>query len=89
MPQYVHPGLSRAGDDADSSVELVVVPVTGQDEQVKEAVRNHGGTYSEEPLGFLAVELPTSAIDSFTTVEAIRSITPADATIRDQSQGNL
>ena len=88
MPEYVHPDVSRAGDDDESLVELLVIPTEGKGDYVKEAIESRSGAYEEDVFGVLEVEISAAAGAELAELDAIQSIAPADIGMRNLNQGN-
>jgi len=88
MAEFVHQDVRTFDGSDSSSVELAVVPATGEQERLKNAVREHSGTFKEEALGMLRVSLPSNKVSEFITLDCIKSVSKADSTIGDLDEGN-
>ena len=89
MEQYVHPDVETASESDEELVELAVMPVEGEVDSVIDEVTERSGTYEEEALGTLRVHIPPEEAEAFATLSCIQSVTPADLTMGDLSEGNL
>lgn len=88
MARYVHPSVTDAEGQEESSVTLVVVPEEGANDRVQTELRDLSTTVEEQSLGILEVTTPSDAIGEIVEIEGIRSISSANVSMGDLGTGN-